>query len=173
MPTLGQQLKALRVKNGMTQEQLAQKLNTTKAAISRYEKDQRQPRLEQITEIAKILEATPYEAYDLFFRSQNLQDGEDERGTAYFNTIFKFVEAPTTEVDNSTAGNECDENLDDDSSPFSISRLSDDELEKHFLLIFRKLDRFHMEMLYEDAEIYLEFQEKRNEKKQILSMEGG
>ena len=63
MPTLGEQLKALRVKRRMTQEQLAQKLNTTKAAISRYEKGQRQPKLEIITEIAMILDASPDELH--------------------------------------------------------------------------------------------------------------
>ena len=67
MPTLGEQIKDLRIKNGMTQEELAQKLNTTKAAISRYESNQRQPKLEVLTSIAMILNANPDELFGLYF----------------------------------------------------------------------------------------------------------
>ena len=55
MPTLGKRIKAFRLQRGFTQEQLATALNTTKAAISRYEANKRQPRYEQIIEIANIL----------------------------------------------------------------------------------------------------------------------
>lgn len=94
MPTLGEQLKALRVKKGMTQEQLAQKLNTTKAAISRYEKDQRQPRLEQITEMAKLLEAGPDDLYYLFLGSPEFIDEKGEYATR-MNAMSKWVETIT------------------------------------------------------------------------------
>lgn len=94
MPTLGKQLKALRVKKGMTQEQLAQKLNTTKAAISRYEKDQRQPRLEQITEMAMILDASPDDLYYLFLGSSEFKDDRGEYATR-MNAMSKWVETIT------------------------------------------------------------------------------
>lgn len=94
MPTLGEQLKALRIKKGMTQEQLAQRLNTTKAAISRYEKDQRQPRLEQITEMAMILDASPDDLYNLFLRSYELKDDRGDYAT-HMNATAKWVETIT------------------------------------------------------------------------------
>lgn len=94
MPTLGQQLKTLRVKKGFTQEQLAQKLNTTKAAISRYEKDQRQPRLEQIAEIAMTLEASPDDLYYLFLGSSEIKDDRGEYVTR-MNATAKWVEVIT------------------------------------------------------------------------------
>ena len=92
MPTLGQQLKTLRIKKGLTQEQLAKELNTTKAAISRYEKGQRQPRLEQIAEIATILGASPDELYYLFLGSSEVEDNRGEYATR-MNAMAKWVEA--------------------------------------------------------------------------------
>lgn len=89
MPTLGEQLKSLRIKKGMTQEQLAQKLNTTKAAISRYERDQRQPRLEQITEMAMILDASADDLYSLFLGSSEIRGGNSEE--TYTNAMEKWI----------------------------------------------------------------------------------
>ena len=91
MPTLGEQLKALRIKKGMTQEQLATKLNTTKAAISRYEKDQRQPKLEILTEMAMILDATPDDLYYLFLGSTEFDDEQGVYATR-MNAMSKWVE---------------------------------------------------------------------------------
>lgn len=54
MGTIGENIKRLRIENGMTQEQLAEELNTTKSAISKYELDKRQPRYETIERIAAI-----------------------------------------------------------------------------------------------------------------------
>lgn len=90
MPTLGEQLRSLRIKKGMTQEQLAQKLNTTKAAISRYERDQRQPRLEQITEMAMILDASADDLYSLFLGSSEFNDDKCE--DTHTNALTKWVE---------------------------------------------------------------------------------
>lgn len=53
MSTLGERIKAARIRSGMTQEQLAAVLNTTKAAVSRYEAGKREPHLEQLSKIAK------------------------------------------------------------------------------------------------------------------------
>ena len=52
MGTIGENIKQLRIENGMTQEQLAKELNTTKSAISKYELDKRQPRYETNERIA-------------------------------------------------------------------------------------------------------------------------
>lgn len=53
MSSLGESIKAARIKSGMTQEQLADALGTTKAAISRYEAGKREPNIEQLSKIAK------------------------------------------------------------------------------------------------------------------------
>ena len=44
METLGDRLKSLRKEKGYTLEQVADKLNTTKVTISRYEKNLREPK---------------------------------------------------------------------------------------------------------------------------------
>lgn len=94
MATLGEQLKSLRIKKGMTQEQLAKKLNTTKAAISRYEKDQRQPKLELLTEMAMILDANADDLYSMFLESTKC-DGEQGAYAAKMNAMAKWVETIT------------------------------------------------------------------------------
>lgn len=94
MPTFGEQLKSLRIKKGMTQEQLAQKLNTTKAAISRYEKNQRQPKLELLTEMAMILDANADDLYSLFLGSSEC-DGEQGDYATRMNAMAKWVKTVT------------------------------------------------------------------------------
>lgn len=54
MPTIGENIKQLRTERNMTQEQLAQSLNTTKSTISKYELDKRQPRYETIEKMAEL-----------------------------------------------------------------------------------------------------------------------
>lgn len=54
METLGDRLKALRKEKGYTLEQLAQKLNTTKVTLSRYENNLREPKRETISQFAKL-----------------------------------------------------------------------------------------------------------------------
>lgn len=58
MATLGENIKKARIKKGITQEELATALNTTKATISRYELGKREPRSDQLKEIAKALNVT-------------------------------------------------------------------------------------------------------------------
>lgn len=55
MATLGENIKNARINKGITQEELATALNTTKATISRYELDKRKPDVEQIQRIAAFL----------------------------------------------------------------------------------------------------------------------
>lgn len=64
MSTLGERIKAARIKSGMTQEQLAAVLDTTKAAVSRYEAGKREPNLHQLCKIAKATKTTVSELVD-------------------------------------------------------------------------------------------------------------
>ncbi|QUH28296.1 helix-turn-helix domain-containing protein [Vallitalea guaymasensis] len=47
-------LKALRIKNNMTQEELGKKVNLKKAAISKYENGKLQPNIDMIIKFAEI-----------------------------------------------------------------------------------------------------------------------
>ena len=55
MENIGKRIREIRVQKGMTQDQLAAALGTTKAAISRYERGTRRPSYEQLAEISKAL----------------------------------------------------------------------------------------------------------------------
>lgn len=53
--SFGSKLKQYRLEHGLSQEELAKKLNTTKQVISRYENEQRSPKLSVAVEYSKIL----------------------------------------------------------------------------------------------------------------------
>ena len=54
--TLGARIKAQRIRCGMTQEELAEKMCTTKSMISAYENDKVDIKSSVIVELAKVLE---------------------------------------------------------------------------------------------------------------------
>ena len=69
MGVIGENIKAARVRLGITQTQLAQMAGITKAAISRYEAGLREPKIEHLRSIADALEVSigyleGYEAID-------------------------------------------------------------------------------------------------------------
>lgn len=64
MPSLGEEIRAARIKSGMTQEELATCLHTTKSAISKYELGKREPNLVQIRKIAVALGITVADLVD-------------------------------------------------------------------------------------------------------------
>ena len=58
METVGERIKIAREAAGMTQEQLGRMLGVTGVSVMRYEKNTRQPRMEQLREIADVLGVT-------------------------------------------------------------------------------------------------------------------
>ena len=52
MVTLGTRLRALREEKGLTLEQVANFVGTTKVSIGRYEKDEREPKSEMLNLLA-------------------------------------------------------------------------------------------------------------------------
>lgn len=54
--TIGKRIQAVRKKRGLTQKELAAKLGLATGSIQQYELDKRQPRLEQLQNIANALE---------------------------------------------------------------------------------------------------------------------
>ena len=59
MSTFGEKLKAIRQEKGMTQEEFASLLGTSKQVISRYEKNQRTPKITAVHAYAKKLGIDP------------------------------------------------------------------------------------------------------------------
>nr|MBR6778425.1 helix-turn-helix transcriptional regulator [Clostridia bacterium] len=51
-------LKELRTEQGLTQKQLAEKLNTTNSAVCDWEKGRSQPDLQMLTKIATLFEVS-------------------------------------------------------------------------------------------------------------------
>ena len=56
MDAIRERIKEARQERGLSQEELAQIINSTKSAISRYESGKRQPRIEQLKSIASALD---------------------------------------------------------------------------------------------------------------------
>ena len=57
--TLGQRIRAQRIRLGMTQEELAEALFVEKSTISYYENDKKEMRAGGLAEMAKVLQTTP------------------------------------------------------------------------------------------------------------------
>ena len=57
--TLGQRIKAQRIRLGMTQEEMAEFLYTKKSTISYYENDKKEMKASNLVEIARVLHTTP------------------------------------------------------------------------------------------------------------------
>ncbi len=57
--TMGQRIKAQRIRMGMTQEELADILYLKKSSISRYENDKDEMQAARLGELAKALHTTP------------------------------------------------------------------------------------------------------------------
>ena len=54
-------LQYLRIKKGLTAEELAELTNVTPASISYYENGKRKPRINTLNQLAKVLDVTPEE----------------------------------------------------------------------------------------------------------------
>lgn len=70
MEGLGAQIKYLRVKKGITQEELAIAIGATKSSISNYESGRRKPSNEAIHAIAKVLEVPKEEFSDYMYAKE-------------------------------------------------------------------------------------------------------
>lgn len=74
--SFGNKLKILRKKYNITQQDLANELNTTKATICRWENGSREPNIDLIKKIASVLNTSiddllDYNAYDYEFEYQH------------------------------------------------------------------------------------------------------
>ena len=58
MSTLGERIKQLRIEQNLTQEEMAQKLNISKSAISLYETNTREPSISVLISLAKLFDVS-------------------------------------------------------------------------------------------------------------------
>ena len=52
--TLGQRIQQIRIEHGLSQEEFAEKLDTTRQTVSRWELDQTYPEIAKIVRISKL-----------------------------------------------------------------------------------------------------------------------
>lgn len=84
MVDIGKRIKSARQKAGMSQEELAQAIGSTKSAVSRYEAGKRQPRYDQLLNIADALGVSVHALVDW-------GDVDEEA----FKELFIYGEGPT------------------------------------------------------------------------------
>lgn len=58
METFCKRIKELRIENGITQKELADKLQTTNSSVCDWERGRSQPDLKTLTEIAKLFDVS-------------------------------------------------------------------------------------------------------------------
>ncbi|MCC5891419.1 XRE family transcriptional regulator [Exiguobacterium sp.] len=85
---VGQKMKRLRVKNGLTQEELAERTDLSKGYISQIERDLSSPSLETLFDLLEVLGCSPKEFFDeeIF---QKVVYTEDDR-TVYVDEERKY-----------------------------------------------------------------------------------
>lgn len=89
---VGEQIKKWRLVRNMNQEELAERLNTTKQTVSRYEKGERKANQDVLFELAKILHVSINE---FFPKLENKSD--------------KKIETLAAHIDNDVTDEEMDE----------------------------------------------------------------
>ena len=80
--SLGNKLAEARRKQNLTQEQLAEKLDVTRQAVSRWESDAAYPETDKIVRMAQILEVSC---------DYLLQDGVDEKGRPAASPVTRLL----------------------------------------------------------------------------------
>lgn len=73
--SLGKQIKLYREKKGLTQEELGELIGVKGATITRYEKDQRQPKIEQLQQISLALNVPIFTLIGDTKTEMNLRNG--------------------------------------------------------------------------------------------------
>ena len=80
---LGENIKNLRIKKGLTRQDLAKELNVSDSTISRYENNKREPNIEMLNKIAEILNVTTYQ----LMTGNSLFDGTGRLSKAFSDAI--------------------------------------------------------------------------------------
>ena len=86
MTVIGNNIKSNRQKLGITQEQLAEKINVTRQAVSNWENGKTDPDLETISAIAEIFKIDSYE----LINNKTAKNNYNFRKNRYFKTAVIF-----------------------------------------------------------------------------------
>lgn len=86
MDTCGQRIKIIREAAGLSQEELGKRIGTTGVTIMRYEKGQREPKLEQLNRIANAMSVS----VNFFLSAQPFEDLAVL--TAFKSKILEFID---------------------------------------------------------------------------------
>lgn len=85
--TLGQKIAELRKEKGMTQLELANQLNITDKAVSKWERDISCPDINTFPKIAEILGVS----VDELLKSSKAADNENEKSKEIVDTVLKAI----------------------------------------------------------------------------------
>ncbi len=69
-------LRQLRLRRGLTQQEVANALNVTKASISHWELGQRQPSVETVAQLASVLGCSLSDVVDAIINTDRCKDDE-------------------------------------------------------------------------------------------------
>lgn len=86
MKSIGETIASLRKKNGMTQNELAEKMNVTDKAVSKWERDISCPDINTISKLADILNVSVEELL-----SAKQKDCSNSKRKDLINLIFKAI----------------------------------------------------------------------------------
>lgn len=100
MNTLGQRLRELREKTGLTQPALAFELDVAPSTVSNYENDRREPTPTDLLRIAKVYEEFIGDHAFYLFTGRQLEELEDDRYIlrSDVSSIFKTFLLDMTEL---------------------------------------------------------------------------
>jgi transcriptional regulator with XRE-family HTH domain len=86
---IGTKIKALRLRKGLTQEELGSRTNLTKGYISQLERDLNSPSIDTLFTILEVLGTTPKEFFDDEFREQPIVYAPEDQ-TSYTDKEMKY-----------------------------------------------------------------------------------
>jgi transcriptional regulator with XRE-family HTH domain len=86
---IGKKIKALRIKKGLTQEELGERTDLTKGYISQLERDLNSPSIDTLFTILEVLGSTPKEFFDDDMEEQKVVYSEEDQ-TSYIDEEKKY-----------------------------------------------------------------------------------
>ena len=87
MKSIGETIASLRKQKGMTQNELAEKMNVTDKAVSKWERDLSCPDINTISKLADILDVSVEE----LLKAKNKENSNTAKMKDLINLIFKAV----------------------------------------------------------------------------------
>ena len=86
---IGRKIKALRIKKGLTQEELGERTDLTKGYISQLERDLNSPSIDTLFSILEVLGTTPKEFFDDTWKEEKIVFNEEDQ-TSFVDEDKKY-----------------------------------------------------------------------------------